>query len=968
MATPSVPSPEPRFESEGSATVATGKAAPGDSPLRKFFRALGGYTPDVVRYLYLMRFSLFLWLSMIALAWADAFTSAASITRGILTPFSPWQYFFTGLAVVLPGWFALLAARIVCAYGQDRFGITPPPWFEIEDKMEWFAFWGAQIPGIVLLGRIAYNVVHEGESRGYYVVIPCLLAGAFAALVFWYVVSILYYWIWDPNSAVPVRAFLVPHWSKIDLDAIQNMPCGSSLRLFSRAMTLLCRLGPGYQARVEGHEDKTKTGPGHIVATIALVCAVVLYVIMMPISAPVQIPLLAWFARGLSALLAIYLVQQFIIPAWRGLRSQNGPACPPLEARDEALVESGSGEETEQGRSTHARLPLVAALIGLGFTVIGILCPHAPRVLPVIAYVIILLVVVFWTMAGIAFFADHYRIPVVTLTALVILGLNHWPAEHVFPAQRLPDSVATQPLIAPADYVNRIAFQDNNQNDDPVIIITATGGGIHAAAWTATVLQALDQAFQQNHIRLQDHILLMSSVSGGSVATAGFLREYFANRPFDANSYDRINAVAGCSSLQAVAWGLAYPDTLRLLFPWVFNAFSSLDRFDRGWALQQALDRNMHDSFCVQDDAARAGGPSLGTLTLNRLATLDPSSQLCRQHANACAHFPAFTLNTTVVETGDRFLLSNYSVFAGKQGTDEVLPAASFLGVYGRENILPESNPQRIPGRGAFADISLATAARLSASFTYVSPAARLPFEDAEGTFQNAYHFVDGGYYDNDGTNSVIEFLKAAGYEKTKRTFTARHPLRVLLIEIRNSDDLNESDSPDSYAFQGGLQWDQGQQRWTNPSTDRKRRFGPVGQLLAPPEAAVNAGFGSTTARNRRELNTLEHAFCSSLEMNHVVLDYQQEIRQDAQGKIIEGESELYQPLSWHLTRREAEWISGANQWRGTDDYALDRKKGDSDRTKIQQAVEWFQQAESRSHTSINPAQSCAQMNAPANQ
>jgi hypothetical protein len=69
---------------------------------------------------------------------------------------------------------------------------------------------------------------------------------------------------------------------------------------------------------------------------------------------------------------------------------------------------------------------------------------------------------------------------------------------------------------------------------------------------------------------------------------------------------------------------------------------------------------------------------------------------------------------------------------------------------------------------------------------------------------------------------------------------------------------------------------------------------------------ALYAGFSSVTRRNRRELDTLERALSSSLEVNHVVLDYQQEIKlKPNTTDVNEGESELDQPLSWHLTRRQ---------------------------------------------------------------
>lgn len=870
---------------------------------------------DVVRYLYFMRFSLFLWLSMIVLALADRVPTIASISRGILTPFNAWQWVFSGFAVVLPGWFALLAARIVCAYGEDRFGVAPPPFFYVPNRMQWFVFWGAQVPSLFLLYRIAYNVVHEGEIHHNWVYV-CLFAGAISALFFWYVVAILYYWVWDPDSTIPARAFIVPTWRQIPLEEIENLPRSSSLRVVGRLLDQLRRLGPGYQ--LQG-----RISPGHVVASIALICAIVLYLLLMPMSAPVPVPHLAWAGTVIAIAAALYILFDFLIPSLRVIATPKG--------------------------STAARwLPIVSSFLMLLILLVMAAQPYAPRVIPVIAYVVILLMVIFWTMAGIAFFADHYRIPVFTLAIASVLALNYWPAEHVFPAEALC-TADQKPLHDPAYFVIRAAGIGNVQ---PVVIVTATGGGIHAAAWTATALRALDKEF--GDLQLHRHILLMSTVSGGSIATAGFLREYFTDQPFNDSSYDRVQGAASCSSLQAVAWGLAYPDTLRLFFPWVFNAFPTLDRFDRGWALQKAIDRNLHDPECITDEKRlAAGGPNLSDLTLNALSLLDPNSPPCLGHEDACSHFPAFTLNTTVVETGDRFLLSNYSVFARGSGASdktsdlfEVLPAASFLGVYGREAILPWPNPMPIPNRGGYADLSLLTAARLSASFTYVSPATRLPFEKSQGDKQNAYHFVDGGYYDNDGTNSAIEFLQAAS-----PAFSTRQPLRVLLIEIRNTDDINISDSPDSYGYQAGLKWNNG--AWSQQA-ESKKRFGPLAQLAAPPEAALYAGFSSVTRRNRRELGTLQRSLCGSLEVKHVVLDYQQHIRyKPGTTETDQDESEVDQPLSWHLTQRQQDWI------RGQDDDALDRKWPISDRVKIREAVRWFKEAQAKKGAPIIASESC---------
>jgi hypothetical protein len=56
------------------------------------------------------------------------------------------------------------------------------------------------------------------------------------------------------------------------------------------------------------------------------------------------------------------------------------------------------------------------------------------------------------------------------------------------------------------------------------------------------------------------------------------------------------------------------------------------------------------------------------------------------------------------------------------------------------------------------ADVRVATAARLSATFPYVSPLARA----SGGALASAYHVGDGGYYDNSGLLSAVEWLLEA--------------------------------------------------------------------------------------------------------------------------------------------------------------------------------------------------------------
>ena len=53
-------------------------------------------------------------------------------------------------------------------------------------------------------------------------------------------------------------------------------------------------------------------------------------------------------------------------------------------------------------------------------------------------------------------------------------------------------------------------------------------------------------------------------------------------------------------------------------------------------------------------------------------------------------------------------------------------------------------------------DVPLVTAARMSATFPYISPVARIDVD----SHRPAYHLADGGYFDNSGVVSAIEWIR----------------------------------------------------------------------------------------------------------------------------------------------------------------------------------------------------------------
>ena len=102
---------------------------------------------------------------------------------------------------------------------------------------------------------------------------------------------------------------------------------------------------------------------------------------------------------------------------------------------------------------------------------------------------------------------------------------------------------------------------------------------------------------------------------------------------------------------------------------------------------------------------------------------------------------PALLFNSMIVERGQHLVFS----------TTAYPPAEDQRGIVNFYDLYP--------GYGRSFDIRAATAARLSASFPYVAPAAR---PDLDTPYGDAFHIVDGGYYDNYGIDALIGWLRDA--------------------------------------------------------------------------------------------------------------------------------------------------------------------------------------------------------------
>lgn len=344
-----------------------------------------------------------------------------------------------------------------------------------------------------------------------------------------------------------------------------------------------------------------------------------------------------------------------------------------------------------------------------------------PWTTPALAYVLVVLLMAAWLVSAVSFWADRFRVPVLTLlVAVSALSYAIGSGDHFF---RLIDgevAAATARAVAPLDRAadeRALDLRFCREGAEPVVLVTAAGGGITSAAWSTAVLTRLAE-HPEHGGRFLASLGAISGVSGGSVGAMFFVDGLpdlsGPPAPLAPAAGEAIRRAASASSLEAVGWGLAYPDLARTLLSSVLTRLAPF--VDRSWALERSWAERL-------PSRVRPGPPAPPTLSTWRGEFLRGAK-------------PAVILNATAVETGQRFRMATLRLPEAAEG------AGQFFSLY------PEH------------DLALPTAARLSATFPLVSTAAR--GRDAAGSRVAGAHFVDGGYYDNSGQLSALELLDDA--------------------------------------------------------------------------------------------------------------------------------------------------------------------------------------------------------------
>ena len=315
------------------------------------------------------------------------------------------------------------------------------------------------------------------------------------------------------------------------------------------------------------------------------------------------------------------------------------------------------------------------------------------------------------------------RVPALFLMLALAGVLAALRDRHVLPDNHALHVLArTTPRPGVEDAFLRFLHRpEAGEEPQTVILVAASGGGIAAAFWTATVLGDL-----ADHSPLwRDSVFAMSGVSGGSVG----LTAYTAGR-----------AEAGCSLLTrraclqaalsgdflAPALGAAlYPDLLQRFLPVLVTP-------DRAAALEGAWAAEWRRVY-GQDRLAEP---------FQRLWPAEP--------------WPALLLNTTAYRSGGRLIVSNLALQRERIGGDD----ADLLA--------------RLGG-----DLSAVTAQGAGARFPFIGPLGT--FQDGASQDGAVWDAVaDGGYFENLGASTLLELLNALDALAREHAI----PVRFIVLQV----------------------------------------------------------------------------------------------------------------------------------------------------------------------------------------
>lgn len=390
---------------------------------------------------------------------------------------------------------------------------------------------------------------------------------------------------------------------------------------------------------------------------------------------------------------------------------------------------------------------LMGMLVSLTF-VLGIfehfLFPgsNLSRVIPTIGHFALMVAILSTLFSGLAFWLDRFRIS--TFLAISLLGLSLFVVrDYEFVVEKTSEPSPTLVETIQAKDIPTSGSPDPRQrNQRTLIVVTAPGGGIHAAAWSAEVLTRLDERWPGT---FRDSLGMISAVSGGSVGSM-----YYVDAISEKDHEVKMEAVrqrARQSCLEPIFFAANFHDLL------------PLTPFDRGTAAEHYWDLILRNPGETSPKLSRWG---------------DQAKQ---------GKLPVVVFNATDVKSGRRVLLGSAAIHGESHKHD----------ADSHDEPTCDADCTALDLRHQRLDMNVATAVRLSASFPYVTPISR-PALDAYGNeIMPPVRMGDGAYADNDGIMTALESISRLIDRFSKMSPEERSFDRILLINIDNyGSDPNE--------------------------------------------------------------------------------------------------------------------------------------------------------------------------------
>ncbi|MEM6795799.1 MAG: hypothetical protein AAF725_17630 [Acidobacteriota bacterium] len=473
----------------------------------------------------------------------------------------------------------------------------------------------------------------------------------------------------------------------------------------------------------------------------------------------------AWTASmtlAASSLAAVVLLKLISLARrWEAMRTL-------ARAAERVLSSLGRGYDShEEG---HGLSLAIGAFLGLCYALGFTLGDPAEQRLPVptVALVILLITLLCMILSFLAFVLDRRRIPLLAGVLAYAVGMAFlWPQSHFFAVGEAPAEGVAGAVATPGDARRaRLARRSEENAGSVLTVVSLSGGGIQAAGWSTQVLTGLQEALGADFTR---SIHLISSTSGGSVGAMFFLEGFTdpSGAPPD-EMLGKIRDAAIEPSLDEAAWGLVFPDFLRAAVPILPGLQDGADSRDRGWAMERAWLR----SLCGMRGVAAA-----------QCARSSPSLSGWRQRT-ARGEIPAVIFNTTVVESGKPLLISTVDLTSIQELARSSQDLDSGPGIGDLESEFLPAAPGLASERRPL-DLEVTTAARLSATFPVVSPAATAKWGDSALKTRPdlvPWHLADGGYFDNYGVSASVLWLRDLLRSAPSEAQLAK--TRVLFVQV----------------------------------------------------------------------------------------------------------------------------------------------------------------------------------------